>query len=164
MSRGCRSFFFELISSPDATSLRESPKNVIFPREGKRARDLCAAGRAPGASPYPGRGAREPAAATGQLPAPLILSTFVLASIRQQLRGSSPPAADLNSSRRPRGPPDPPSRRPQNHVSPCSSVTHVGREGATDHGFVSLHVVIGRFVTHFAVNVLIAFLLEEELQ
>lgn len=105
-----------------------------------------------------------------QLPDLLILLMIVWASIRQQLQGSTPPANDLNSIHRPTG-----SLTILDttltllYTTPklcftCSSVTHVGREGATDNGFISLHVIIGRLITHFTVNVLITFLLKEKFQ
>jgi len=136
----------------------------------KRYRAARAAGRrascrgaSTGGLSLPRQRSRGPAGATVRLPELLILWTSILAAVSQQLRGSSPPTNHLSSIHRRRGSSTPLQMTPKPCLT-CSSVTHVGWEGATDNGFIPLHVVIGSLVTHFAVDVLVALLPKEERQ
>lgn len=136
---------------------------MLFSCEKKAGMRPWCCERAFGASLYAERGAETQRDAAVQLSGLFILVTFRLASVGQQLQGSSPSTNNLNSIRRPRASPTLLQTIPEPRFT-RSSVTHVGREGATDNGFVSLHVIIGRLVAHFAVNVLVPFLLQEEFQ
>lgn len=100
----------------------------------------------------------KPTDANMQLPELLIILIFILASQTTSRIHSTPKLHPQTL-----GIHDSPPNHPKN-VLARSQVTHVGREGAADDGFVPLHVVIGCLITHFTINILITFLLRAKFQ